>query len=110
MPIDMLVAPTVLVPSTAAGSPVNEPTASAMNAAPPSCRVAITLIPAAGNASSNSRKLSPGTMNAQRTPAAASASAMSRPTVLPPRRVTRCLVPEAQGAENQAHDHDDRDE
>src|SRR5512134_499910 len=55
-----------------------------MKAAPPSCRVATTRIPAPSNASSTPRNDSPGTVNAIRTPAARNASAMKRPTVRGP--------------------------
>ncbi len=82
IPMARLAAPTALVPRHRAGRPVSWPTASAMNAAPPSWRVPTTRMPAAGRASSNPRKLSPGTVNAQRTPPAWSCSAMSRPTVM----------------------------
>ncbi len=77
----MFAAPTARVPRTAAGRPDRVAAAAAMNAAPPSCRAATTRIPAAAQPSSNVRKLSPGTVYATRTPAAASASAMNRPAV-----------------------------
>ena len=67
-----------------AGRPVSWPCASAMNAAGPSCRVAMTRIPASSRTSSSPRNDSPGTVKAYRTPAARSASAMNRPTVRGP--------------------------
>ena len=48
----------------AAGRPVSWAWASAMNAAPPSWRVATTRIPASPSASRRPRKDSPGTVNA----------------------------------------------
>ena len=69
---------------TRPGRPVSWPWASAMNAAPPSWRVATTRMPAAWRPSSRPRKLSPGTVKAYRTPAARRASAMNRPTVRGP--------------------------
>ncbi len=110
MPIAMFAAPTVRVPRTAAGWPVSWPTASAMNAAPPSWRVATTRTPTAGSASSSSRKLSPGTVKAQRTPAAAITSAMNRPTVRSERWTMRRLECEADDREDQAQDDDHRDD
>ena len=74
--------PTARVPRHAAGRPVSCAWASAMNAAAPSWRVATTLIPTASRPSSRPRKLSPGTVNAQRTPARRIASANIRPTVI----------------------------
>ena len=68
-------------PRQAAGRPVSWPCASAMNAAPPSWRVATTRIPASAKASRRPRNDSPGTVKAYRTPAARRASAMNRPTV-----------------------------
>ena len=81
MPIARLAAPTARVPTAAAGRPVSWPWASAMNAAAPSWRVATTRMPAASRPSSRPRKLSPGTVNAYRTPTARRASATNRPTV-----------------------------
>ena len=74
--------PTARVPRQAAGRPVSCAWASAMNAAAPSWRVATTLIPTASRPSSRPRKLSPGTVNAHRTPARRIASANIRPTVI----------------------------
>jgi hypothetical protein len=59
-------------------------------------------MPAAGNASSKPRKDSPGTVNAQRTPAAASASAMSRATVV----TFSCRSSARNGRQQHAHDDD----
>ena len=84
IPIARLDAPTALVPRQTAGRPVSCPYASAMKAAPPSCRVAITRMPASSRASSTPRNDSPGTVNAIRTPAARRLSAMARPTVRGP--------------------------
>ena len=81
IPMARLALPTARVPRLAAGRPVSCPWASAMNAAPPSWRVATTRIPASANASSRPRNDSPGTVNAYRTPAARRPSAMNRPTV-----------------------------
>ena len=81
MPMARLAAPTARVPRQAAGRPVSCPYASAANAAPPSWRVATTRMPAAWSASSTGRKLSPGTVNAIRTPAARRVAAMSSATV-----------------------------
>ena len=80
MPIARLVAPTARVPMQTAGRPVSCAWASAMNAAAPSWRVATMLIPTASRPSSRPRKLSPGTVKAQRTPARRIASANIRPT------------------------------
>src|SRR4029079_15434469 len=52
-----------------------------MKAAPPSWRVATTRIPASRSPSRRPRKLSPGTVNAYRTPAGRRASGRHRPTV-----------------------------
>ena len=81
MPMARLAAPTARVPRQAAGRPVSCPYASAANAAPPSWRVATTRMPAAWSASRTGRKLSPGTVNAIRTPAARRVAAMSSATV-----------------------------
>ena len=68
MPIARFEPPTARVPRHAAGRPVSWACASAMNDAAPSCRVATTLMPTASRPSRRPRKLSPGTVNAQRTP------------------------------------------
>ena len=68
IPMARLDAPTARVARAAAGRPVSWPYASAMNAAPPSWRVATTRMPAGPRASRRPRKLSPGTVNATRTP------------------------------------------
>ena len=81
MPMAALAAPTVRVASTIWGLPVRWAAAAAMNAAPPSWRVATTRMPAAGSVSSSGRKLSPGTVNANRAPAPARRSATSWATV-----------------------------
>ena len=57
-------APTARVPRQTAGRPVSWPYASAMNAAPPSWRVAMTRMPAPSRASRTPRNDSPGTVNA----------------------------------------------
>ena len=84
IPMARLDAPTARVPRHTAGRPVSCPYASAMNAAPPSWRVATTRMPASSSASRTPRNDSPGTVNAMRTPAARRASAMNRPTVRGP--------------------------
>src|SRR5450759_3187514 len=73
--------PTARDPRTAVGWPLSAAEAAAMNAALPSWRVATTRIPAPTRPSRRGRKLSPGTVYATRTPAAASASATRRPAV-----------------------------
>src|SRR3954464_8861591 len=55
-----------------------------MNEAGPSWRVVMTRMPASSRTSRSPRNDSPGTVNAYRTPAARSASAMNRPTVRGP--------------------------
>ena len=80
MPIARFAPPTARVPMQTAGRPVSWACASAMNEAAPSCLVATMLMPAASRPSSSPRKLSPGTVNAQRTPARRTASANIRPT------------------------------
>src|SRR6266508_3609302 len=83
MPIARLPAPTMRVPMHTAGLRVSLPKASAMKAAPPSCRVAMTRIFGVSyRASSKPRKLSPGTQNAWSTPAASRAWTTAWPPVL----------------------------
>src|SRR5450759_1370735 len=80
-PMARFAAPTARDPRTAVGWPLSAAEAAAMNAALPSWRVATTRIPAPTRPSRRGRKLSPGTVYATRTPAAASASATRRPAV-----------------------------
>ena len=64
MPMPRFVPPTARVARQTAGRPVSCPCASAMNAAPPSWRVAMTRIPAPSRASRSPRNDSPGTVKA----------------------------------------------
>src|ERR1700676_5202979 len=74
MPADALVAPGPRVTKQMPGRPVTLPMASAIIAAPPSCRQTVTVMPLSRSASSTGRKLSPGTQNTCLTPLMASCS------------------------------------
>src|SRR5215210_7838448 len=85
----MLVEPTPRVAMQTAGRPVSLPIASAMKAAPPSCRVATSEICSSPCIeSSTPRNDSPGTVKACRTPSRFNCSTSARAPVI---RATLCL-------------------
>ncbi len=76
-----LVAPGPRVTKQTPGRPVSLPCASAIMAAPPSCRHTVTSTSASCMASSAARKLSPGTQNTWRAPCSTSWSTRIWPPV-----------------------------
>ena len=93
-PIEAFVAPGPRVTKQIPGRPVSFPYASAMKAAPPSCRQMTNRSSSvtSWNASSTARKLSPGTPNAVSTPCANRQSTRRRPPVRSPSPVDESIV------------------
>ena len=91
-PIAALLAPGPRVTKQMPGRPLSLPCASAMKAAPPSCRQAMKRMRCAcwWNPSSTARKLSPGTPNTVSTPWATRASTRAWPAIRCVMVVLRC--------------------